>query len=225
MVDLKITTMKKDKDKHTIEGELRVKELLEQKGILMKDFASNIGIERETLTRTLKGNPRYDTLKCIADGLGITVPELFVSYNSTEAKEEQPVINGFMEIDGEVYSIKSAEQYMNLIEKIEGVVHIPSYSNIGIYEGAIRGFCRTSITEKKSGSRMMRYGVQEVFTLSYDAEAGKFSLTLCTSNGKVDFMQFDTIEYQLGDSLSEDNINELSQSIFNEIRGIYESDE
>ena len=32
--------MKKDKDKHTIEGELRVRELLEQKGILMKDFIS-----------------------------------------------------------------------------------------------------------------------------------------------------------------------------------------
>lgn len=217
--------MKKDKDKHTIEGELRVRELLEQKGILMKDFASNIGIERETLTRTLKGNPRYDTLKCIADGLGITVPELFVSYNDTGKKDEQPAINGFMEVNDEIYSIKSAEQYMNLIEKIDGVVHIPSYSNIGIYEGAIRGFCRTSITEKKSGSRMMRYGVQEVFTLSYDAEAEKFSLTLCTGDGKVDFMQFDTIEYQLGDTLSEDNINELSQSIFNEIRGIYESGE
>lgn len=217
--------MKKDKDKHTIEGELRVKELLEQKGILMKDFASNIGIERETLTRTLKGNPRYDTLKCIADGLGITVPELFVSYNGTEVKEEQPNIYGFMEIDGEVHSVKSAEQYINLIEKIEGVVHIPSYSNIGIYEGAIRGFCRTSITERKSGSRMMRYGIQEVFALSYDAEAEKFSLTLCTGDGKVNFIQFDVIEYQYGDTLSEDNINELSQSIFNEIRAIYENEE
>ena len=60
-------TKDENKEKVTIEGELRVKELLEQKGISMQDFASNIGIVRETLTRTVKGNPRYDTLKAIAD--------------------------------------------------------------------------------------------------------------------------------------------------------------
>ena len=217
-------TKDENKEKVTIEGELRVKELLEQKGISMQDFASNIGIVRETLTRTLKGNPRYDTLKAIADGLGLTVPELFVSYNSNMKQEEQ-YINGFIEIGSEVYSVKSREHFMNLIENIDGIVHIPSYDNYGIYEGAIRQFCRMSITEKKRGARMMRYGVNEVFTLSYDAESQKFSLTLCVGKGELSFRQFDTIEYQIGDALSEENLNELAQEILCEIKAIYENAE
>ena len=61
MIDFKITYMKNKDEKEekiTIEGELRVKELLEERGISMQDFAASIGIVRETLTRTLKGNPR-----------------------------------------------------------------------------------------------------------------------------------------------------------------------
>ena len=214
-------TKDENKEKVTIEGELRVKELLEQKGISMQDFASNIGIVRETLTRTLKGNPRYDTLKAIADGLGLTVPELFVSYNKNSRQEEQS-INGYIEIGTDVYSVKSREHFMNLIENIDGVVRIPSYDNYGIYEGSVRQFCRGSITEKKSGSRMMRYGINEVFTLSYDAESQKFSLTLLIGKGELKFRQFDVIEYQIGDTLSEENLNELAQEILCEIRAIYE---
>ena len=214
-------TKDENKEKVTIEGELRVKELLEQKGISMQDFASNIGIVRETLTRTLKGNPRYDTLKAIADGLGLTVPELFVSYNKNSRQEEQS-INGYIEIGTDVYSVKSREHFMNLIENIDGVVRIPSYDNYGIYEGSVRQFCRGSIAEKKSGSRMMRYGINEVFTLSYDAESQKFSLTLLIGKGELKFRQFDVIEYQIGDTLSEENLNELAQEILCEIRAIYE---
>lgn len=206
--------------KITIEGELRVKELLEQKGIRMKDFASNIGIERETLTRTLKGNPRYDTLKAIADGLSLTVPELFVSYGNNIQKKQS--INGFIEIDDVVYSVKCGEQYLNLADEIDGIVHIPSHSNYGFYEGAVRGFCTRSISDGKSGVTMMRYGINEVFTLSYDAESQKFSLTLCIGNGDLKFRQFDIIEYQIGDTLSHESINELAQEILCEIKAIYE---
>ena len=217
-------TKDENKEKVTIEGELRVKELLEQKGISMQDFASNIGIVRETLTRTLKGNPRYDTLKAIADGLGLTVPELFVSYNSNKKQEEQS-INGFIEIGSEVYSIKSREHFMNLIEDIDGVVQVPSHNNYGFYEGAVRGFCTRSISENKSGATMMRYGINEVFTLSYEAESQKFSLTLCIGKGELSFRQFDIIEYQIGDTLSHESINELAQEILCEIKAIYENAE
>ena len=64
-------------DKTTIEGELRVKEILKERGIKMKDLAEQIHIAPETLTRALKGNPQYSTLKSIADFLGISVRELF----------------------------------------------------------------------------------------------------------------------------------------------------
>lgn len=87
--------MSKQKTKIDIESELRVKELLAERKILMKDFADTIGIKRETLTRALKGNPQYSTLKAIADGLGVSVPELFKTYKTA------PLINGFVSINGD----------------------------------------------------------------------------------------------------------------------------
>ena len=64
-----------------------------------------------------------------------------------------------------------------------------------------------------------------MFTLSYDAESEKFSLTLCIGNGELKFRQFDIIEYQVGDSLSMENINELAQNILWEIKAVYEKQE
>lgn len=86
--------MSKQKTNVDIENELRVKELLAERKILMKDFADMIGIKRETLTRSLKGNPQYSTLKAIADGLEVSVPDLFKTHKAT------PVINGFVSVNG-----------------------------------------------------------------------------------------------------------------------------
>lgn len=87
--------MSKQKTTIDIENELRVKELLAERKILMKDFADMIGVKRETLTRSLKGNPQYSTLKAIADGLNVSVPELFKTHKAT------PLINGFVSINGD----------------------------------------------------------------------------------------------------------------------------
>ena len=87
--------MSKQKTTIDIENELRVKELLAERKILMKDFADMIGIKRETLTRSLKGNPQYSTLKAMADALNVSVPELFKNHTAA------PIINGFVSINGE----------------------------------------------------------------------------------------------------------------------------
>jgi hypothetical protein len=111
---------------------------------------------------------------------------------------------------------------LNLADEIDGIVHIPSHSNYGFYEGAVRGFCTRSITEGKSGATMMRYGINEVFTLSYDAESQKFSLTLCIGDGKLKFRQFDIVEYMVGDVLYPENVNEMAQEILFDIKAVYE---
>lgn len=99
--------MAKQKTEIDIERELRVKEILDERNILMKDFADQIGITRETLTRALKGNPQYSTLKAIADGLGVSVPELFKTKPSTTRDvygclyvNEKPIlVNGKQDLD------------------------------------------------------------------------------------------------------------------------------
>ena len=106
--------MPKQKTEIDIEKELRVKDILDERGILMKDFAEQIGISRETLTRSLKGNLQYSTLKAIADGLNLTVPDLFIS----KSQPSDNRINGFIEIDGEVHKVSSKEDIENLLQII-----------------------------------------------------------------------------------------------------------
>ena len=106
--------MSKQKTNIDIESELRVKELLAERKIMMKDFADTIGIKRETLTRALKGNPQYSTLKAIADALNVSVPELFKTHKTT------PLINGFVSINGDApIHIGSLRDLKNLVADLE----------------------------------------------------------------------------------------------------------
>lgn len=99
-------------NKVTITDELRVKELLKERGMMMKDFAEQIGISRETLTRALQGNPQYSTLKTIADGLGLSVRDLF------KPQKEEQAIQGVITYRGEAYIIRSVEDIEELLTKI-----------------------------------------------------------------------------------------------------------
>lgn len=92
-------------NKVTITDELRVKELLKERGMMMKDFAEQIGISRETLTRALQGNPQYSTLKTIADGLGLSVRDLF------KPKEDSSSLQGIITYRGETYVIRNREDF------------------------------------------------------------------------------------------------------------------
>lgn len=57
--------------------ELRVKELIQERGIKMKEMAEQINITPESLSRALNGNPQYSTLKKVADYLNVNVRDLF----------------------------------------------------------------------------------------------------------------------------------------------------
>ncbi len=99
--------------KTTIDGVLQVKELLKGRGIKMKEFAEQIGVAPETLTRALNNNPQYSTLKQIADGLGVEVRDLFV----TSSKEAE--IDGYIEFQGIIYRIKTRDDFNTLAAKIQ----------------------------------------------------------------------------------------------------------
>jgi transcriptional regulator with XRE-family HTH domain len=98
-------------EKITIEGQLRVKELLKERGLMMKNLAERLGIARESLTRAIQGNPQYSTLKAIADELGVTVPELFHTHQHRETSS----VYGFVKVDGIVNEISSLEDLKKII--------------------------------------------------------------------------------------------------------------
>lgn len=195
-----------------------IRETLKQKGISVKELAQKMNVTPSAISQLLANpNPSILQLEKIAKVIGVDVMDLFA--------QDYNYINGYFETEGVIYPVKNREQFMGVYEKVDGIVHIPSYNNDGVYEAAVRGFCTRSIADGKSGATMMRYGINEVFTLSYDAESKIFSLTLCIGNGELKFRQFDTIEYQIGDTLSSENINELAQNLLFEIKAVYEKDE
>ena len=55
----------------------RVKELIKEKGYTQEAFAKALGISRESLLKTIDGNPTIDTLRKFCDVLGVEVWELF----------------------------------------------------------------------------------------------------------------------------------------------------
>ena len=88
--------------------ELRLKEILAQKGITLKDFAATSGISQSNLSNYINGNisPTLDTLKKIASHLGIDVVELF---------REKENVELFCKYNGVMYTI-SKDDIINLLK-------------------------------------------------------------------------------------------------------------
>lgn len=92
--------------------ELRVKEIIKNKGLTMQEFADNLGITRDTLTRNINGNPTLETLEKIAKALDVDITELFaVSRNSQ--------VNGYLEINNQLYKINSITDIEKLLDEIK----------------------------------------------------------------------------------------------------------
>lgn len=66
--------------------DLRIKEILAQRGITLKDFAQISGISQSNLSNYLNGNisPTLDTLKKMASFLEMDVVELFKEKDDIE---------------------------------------------------------------------------------------------------------------------------------------------
>ena len=57
--------------------ELRIKEILKEKGILQKELAEKLGITDIALRASLKGNPTIGTLERVSTALNVPISELF----------------------------------------------------------------------------------------------------------------------------------------------------
>tara|TARA_R110000868_G_scaffold16672_7_gene74137 strand:+ start:1173 stop:1457 length:285 start_codon:yes stop_codon:yes gene_type:complete len=89
----------------------RVKILLSKKGITQIDLAAKLNIQPETLSRTINGNPTLKSITDIASALDVEVIELFET-NSP---------NGFIEINGEVHTIKSFNDLYELVDSLKAI--------------------------------------------------------------------------------------------------------
>ena len=193
---------------------LRIKEIAKAKGITMGEIADKMGINPVNLSASLNGNPTLNRLQEVAVILGVEVSDLFA--------QDSSYINGHIETGNNIYSVKSREQFICLIDKIDGIVHIPLCQREDVLKNSVKDFCARSVESNMSGAIMNRYGVNEVFTLSYDSDSKKFSLTLCIGDGNVKFRLFDTGEYKKEDSFTSQEMNRMIEDVLSCIESIYE---
>lgn len=89
--------------------DLKVKDLIKQKGMTMQQFAELLGVTRDTLTRNINGNPTLETLKRIANALEVDITDLFVR-NTPDSE-----VNGFVKVKGTLYEVHSFSDLRRLI--------------------------------------------------------------------------------------------------------------
>lgn len=65
---------------------LRIKEVLKEKGITLKDLAAMLGITNVALSRIVNGNTTIETLRKIAEALDVDIRELITPTKETTNK-------------------------------------------------------------------------------------------------------------------------------------------
>lgn len=190
---------------------LRIKEIAKAKGITMGEIADKMGINPVNLSASLNGNPTLNRLQEVAVILGVEVSDLFI--------QDSSYINGYIETGNNIYPVKSKEQLIGIIDKVDGIVQIPSCTRGENLKENIEAFYYKSINNAESGAVMMRYGINEVFTLTYDSDHKRFSLTLCKGNGVIEFMTFDFAKYNQPQMREK---NHLVDDIMDFIEAVYE---
>ena len=196
---------------------LQIEKILHEKKITKTAFAEMLGIKKQNVNLLLETR-NIDKIQEIADALGVDFNDLL----SEKKVEVAPSINGYVEVDSEIYPIKSREQFVTLIDRVNGIVHIPSCTRGENLKENIEAFYYKSISNAESGAIMMRYGINEVFTLFYDSDHNRFSLTLCKGNGIIEFTTFDFAKYNQADALQPREKNHLVDDIMDFIEAVYE---
>ena len=98
--------------KYRYMAELRVKEILSQRGLTQKELAQRMGVAEISLSRSLRGKPAMDTLEKIAEALDVSIAELFAPIEKTD-------ILGIIRVKDVYHEVKSIEEIKKLVEDYE----------------------------------------------------------------------------------------------------------
>lgn len=192
---------------------LIVREILKVKGISIKELASMLSISPSAASQLLANPyPSTQVLQRIADAIGVDIIDFFAQGKS--------YINGFLEFKNEVYSIKSRWELLQVIDKVDGIAHLKSFRLPNEHKMEIMHFISTSIKAGHNNAMMARYGVNKIFTLTYDAQSKMVSLTLCIGDGKIEFKTYDVKNYEKKDNFTDPESTILLESILAEIERI-----
>lgn len=184
-----------------------IKDICRTKGLKLTDVANRIGVDPSNLLSSIKGNPKLSTLQDIANALQISVSELL-----TMRPEKA---TGIAFIEGKVYQVS---------KPAANVVQLPVYERYSDFRDDIQKFIADNIENGTSNSKMAMLETFEVFCLTYDADNGRFILSLCFGDGNMLTMGYDKLEFcnwreDDTDDTVEWNLHDITQEIINDIEG------
>ncbi len=165
----------------------RLKEILVERGLTMKDLAEEMGVDGSNLAKSVANNPKVSTLQKVADALHIGLTELI-------SKPEEDV-DGQVIINGEVYVLRRNEKAFSL-----PVIH--GYDNL---KSRIKEFISQCVKHPDEEIGLMAmFGISVCFSLIY--HKGYFIVLVNSSRkginsmkrGRPEAMPFtkDVIEYR-----------------------------
>lgn len=91
---------------------IQIEKILHEKGISKSEFANMMGIKKQNVNSLLNTN-NINKLEEIAQALDVDITELWEANNKVNDN-----INGFIEHNGIVYSIKNREDLDNFLKSI-----------------------------------------------------------------------------------------------------------
>lgn len=95
---------------------MRIREVLEQKGVTTRKLAEKLGITQSALNQHISGNPSLKILTSIANALNVPVWELLVSPEEVCNKSLESEVNGYVKVKGTLYEVHSFEDLRKLLE-------------------------------------------------------------------------------------------------------------
>lgn len=99
------------KEDNTVYFNTHAQELIKQANLNLSQFADKMGIARQNVHK-LFGTKNIFTLQKVSDVLGIPLTVLISGYTKTK-------VNGFIEINGQIYRIQTQEDLLKIIEKFQ----------------------------------------------------------------------------------------------------------
>ena len=187
--------------------EQNLREICRRKGLRLSDVADRIGAGQSNLVSSVKGNPELSTLQDIAEALNISISELLTMRPATA--------EGIAFIGGQTYQLS---------KPAATTVQLPSYDRYDTLRDEIKEFIMKSTASCTSASKMGLLETLEVFSLVYDHNAAKFTLSLCYAEGKTLTFAYDKLEFcEWNQKVSEGDapwdIKAISEEIINDIEG------
>lgn len=95
---------------------MRIRDIIEQKGITTKEVADKLGISVSALNQSISGNPSVRVLENIATALDVPMWQLFASPSDVAGGNEE--LTASISYRGEFFNTHSKEELKRYVDKL-----------------------------------------------------------------------------------------------------------